>query len=292
MTMAASLPPPDRHWLIPYVGLQQASDKRVVAALQGALDKADRAMDGLEGKPGAGATVRRAQILTLRGRLLVILAELFKTLGNTVREQQSEAAALAANLMYKDESAIWGIIESDPKKREILRKNMEDSARRNIQTMLRRYVTEDIPLSKRIYKTEALSKGQVTKMINRHIALGSSADDIVKDVRTFIRPDAPGGVSYNAKRLARTEIIGAFHAQSVADMTDRPWINQGQWNLSKSHSEQGCVCERYAAQRLFPIDGIPKRPHPGCMCTVTPKVPDRQTALKEFMTGQYAPYLP
>lgn len=293
--MSSALSPqyPDRHWLIEYVKIQKDADKRVAALLQAALDESQQALDKLDGKPGIGATVRRGQILNLRAKLLKIINGLFRAIGDEIRLDREEASALAANLMFEDESVVWKIIESDEKKREALRKSLEDQARRNIEARIQAEVNPQTPtLSRRIYKSEALAKGQVTKMVNKHLALGSSAADLAKDVRQFINPKTPGGVSYRAKMLARTEIINAFHAQAVSDFQGRPWVKQAQWNLSKSHNEQGCVCEKYAEQRLFPAGDVPKRPHPGCLCTVTPDVPDRDTALKEFMTGQYAPWLP
>lgn len=293
MATAASENYPDRRWLLEYVKLQADSDKRVAATLKDALDEADKALEAIDGKPGIGATVRRGQILNLRARLLKILATLFKGVKEEIQYEREEASALAANLMFQDESAVWRIIESRDREREILRKNLEYQARRNIEARINAVVQPQLhTLSQRVYKSEALAKGQVTKMINQHLALGSSAADLAKDVRRFINPNVPGGVSYRAKMLARTEIINAFHAQSVSDMQNRPWIQQAQWNLSKSHNEQGCVCEKYAEQRLFHVDAIPLRPHPGCLCTVTPDIPNRETALKEFMTGQYAPWLP
>lgn len=288
----SSLPEPDRRWIIEYVKLQLSADRRVTEALQDALDQVDASMDKVAGKEGVGAGARASQLLASRSVINKILHELFKVVGGVVREEQSQAAQLAEELLMKDEKKIWEILEPDASRREDAKRDLTVQAARQIQATMKRIFETEQTLSQRIYRSEALSKGQVSKTINRHIAIGSSADDMAKDLKSLIDPKAPGGVSYRAKLLARTEINNAFHAQSIADAQDRPWINQVQWNLSKSHNEQGCICEEYARQRLFPVSHVPKKPHPQCLCSITPKLPDLDTALKEFMSGQYAPWLP
>ena len=293
MTAPLALPAGDRHWILRYIGLQKASDKRVRAALEAALDSAGAALSALEGKPGVSAQVRRAQLLGNQGALSQSLAELFKELGNIIRADQAEAAGLAAKLLYEDEKKIWAIIERDPDKRTQIEESMEAKARRNVQSMMTRILHTSQPLSKRIYKSEALSKHQVGRVVNVHLARGSSAAELSRDVRRFFNPNVAGGVSHSAKRLARTEINNAFHAQSISDMQERPWINQVNWNLSKSHPvrENECLCETYARMGTFPANAVPKKPHPNCLCSVTPVVPDFETAYNNFMSGQYGNYL-
>lgn len=286
------LPVPDRHWLVEYVKLQRTADKRVEQALLDAVGQADRVMAGYTGKTGVTATVRTAQMMAAKNAIYKVLHKLFLEVGNITRAEQANAASLAEDLMIEDESGLWKMILPDQRVRKETLDAMRTAASRNIQSVMTRIFLTEQTLSRRVYKSEALAKGQVNKVVNRHIAIGSSTEDIAKDVRGLIRPDVPGGVSYRAKTLARTEINNAFHAQSIADMKDRPWIQQAQWNLSKSHEEEGCVCEKYARIRYFFVDSVPKKPHPGCLCSITPVLPDIDTALNNFMAGQYAPWLP
>ncbi|QNJ55321.1 MuF-like minor capsid protein [Gordonia phage LittleFella] len=249
-------------------------------------------MRGLNGKPGVGAGVRRGQLLASRSVLLQVIRKLFLEVGNVIRADQANAARLAADLLFEDEKGIWRVVEPDKDRREEIRLELRTTAARNVQSMMTRILETERPLSARVYKSEALAKKQVQNAINRNLAIGASADDLARDVRKLIDPNVPGGVSYRAKTLARTEINNAFHAQSINDMRERPWIEQAQWNLSKSHNEEGCVCEQYARTRLFPVDRVPKKPHPGCLCSITPYLPDFDTALKNFLSGQYSPWLP
>lgn len=283
----------DRHWILRYIRLQQASDKRVQAALQDALDSAGDALSSFEGKAGVGAAARRAQLLSTRVIIGDVIKELFKELGNIVRSDQGEAAALAARLLYEDEKKIWAIIERDAEKRAQIERSLEAQARRNVQSMMTRILKSERPLSRRVYAAESLSKGYVSRVVNVHLARGSSAVDLAKDVKKLIDPRVKGGVSYAAMRLARTEINNAFHAQSIADVGDRPWINQVQWNLSKSHpdSKPEDICDTYAHIRVFPANDVPLKPHPNCLCSITPVIPDFETAYNQFMSGQYGNYL-
>ena len=192
------------------------------------------------------------------------IPNLFRAVGSIVREEQGNAASLAEALAIKDEKGIWATLIPDRKQRDDHTQDLIVQADRQVQAMMTRVLKTEQPLSKRIWNSEAIAKGALNRRINSGLARGDSADNIAKDVKDFVSPNTPGGASYRAKMLARTEINNAFHAQSIADAQARPWVEQMNWNLSKSHSEQGCVCEQYAATRLFPVDGVPKKPHPGC----------------------------
>lgn len=283
---------PDRHWLNPYLRLQQKADARIRAEMKEALRKAETDLSKIENDKRPGAVVRTAQLQSSLIKLKSIIKATFLNVGDIVREEQGNAARLAENMMIQDESGLWKMILPGAEDRKDTWDTMLATAERNIQAVMTRVLVTEQPLSKRVYKSEALATKQVDKVVNRNIAIGASAADLARDVRDLISPNTPGGVSYRAKTLARTEINNAFHAQSINDMQNRPWIQQAQWNLSKSHGEQGCVCESYARTRLFPVDRVPKKPHPGCLCTVTPDMPDLETALKDFMSGQYSPWLP
>lgn len=294
MTAALSqLGPSDRHWILRYIRLQQASDRRVQAALHGTLDSASKALNDLEGRGNISAAVQRAQLLGTRGIVTRILKELYKELLDIVESDQQKAAELATKLLYEDEKRIWQKIEPDPDARTKIMDSQGAKARRNIQTVITRVLETEVPLSTRVWRAEAIARGQVNRVVNAHLGRGSSAKDMAKEVKSLINPNTPGGVSYSAMRLARTEINNAFHAQSMHDAAERPWIDEVQWNLSKSHPERQppCLCEVYAAQRLFPSDEIPKKPHPNCLCSITPVLPDLDEVFERFSNGEFGSYL-
>lgn len=220
------------------------------------------------------------------------LRNLFDRVERVIREEQGNAASLAEALLIKDEKGIWKVLIPETEARNIHQQDMIAAADRQVQAMMTRVLQTEIPLSRRIWNSESIAKGQLNRRINSALARGDSADDLAKEIRDFVNPNTPGGASYRAKTLARTEINNAFHAQSIADAQARPWLQQVHWNLSKSHNEQGCQCEEYARIDLFPADRVPKKPHPGCLCNITPDLPDLDTVIKSHMSGQYAGYLP
>ena len=153
-------------------------------------------------------------------------------------------------------------------------------------------------LSQKVYHNTALSKGWVDDAINTGLALGKSVAEITNDVVGFIDPATPGGASFAAKRLARTEVINAYHATSVRKYQQTPWVERVKWNLSGSHAKPD-QCNEYAehshipggeAGMFFPFD-VPDKPHPNCLCYVTPEVMDLDRFAKNFSAGKYDSYL-
>jgi len=279
-----------QNWLLRFMAVQKASDAQVAAALQVALDSLDGHLRRIEAKPGVGAATRRAQLLGNRGAITMVLGALYKRLGLVVREGQMNAAQAATEAEIYSSAKIYDVIIDDAEKRRLLQRSLEQSARRNIQVTMTRMNVSEQPLSKRLYRSEAMAKGQISRTINNHLARGSSAADLAKDVRGFFNPKVPGGVSYAASRLARTEINNAFHAQAMADVADRPWVNQVRWHLSGSHKVPD-ECNTYANTGLFPADNVPKKPHPNCFCYFTPELPDVETVINDYLAGKYNSWL-
>lgn len=287
-----SLPEPNRKWIVEFSRLQLKADRRVDQALEDALEQVDRSLRGLKGKPGVGARVRASQLATSRSALSKIVTQSFRSVKSIVKDEQSSAASLAESLLIKEERGIWRELIPDKTSRGRAILDMQAQASRQIQATMARIFQSERPLGARIYRSEALAKNQVSRTIDRHIAIGSSAQDMAKDLRALVDPKVSGGVSYRAKLLARTEINNAFHAQSISDARERPWISQVRWNLSKSHYEEGCVCEEYARAEFFGVNEVPLKPHPQCMCSITPEIPDLSAVMGAFLSGEYGSWAP
>lgn len=283
---------PDHRWLGEYRKLQADADREVAVALRDASRMATEKIAEMAGDTRPGARVRTSQLQSSRVVMNKIVRKLFRDTGVAIRVHQSRAASLAEALLIRDEREIWKLVLPDPAKRAEEEDFRRIQAGRQIQATMRRIFQTEQSLSRRIWSSEALVRGQVNRIVNRHLVVGSSHSTMAKDLVDLVNPGSPGGATFRAKLLARTEINNAFHAQSIADVQERPWIDQVQWNLSLRHGEDGCVCERYAEQKYFPTASVPKKPHPQCLCTITPKIPDLDTAFKAFMSGQYSPWLP
>jgi len=153
-------------------------------------------------------------------------------------------------------------------------------------------------LSQRVYRNRALSQGHVEKAINNGLLLGKSAREMAKDVKRFIDPSTPGGASYAAMRLGRTEIQNAFHFNAVKQYQESPWVERVLWTLSGSHPEPD-ECNEYAESvhfnggraGEFRPDDLPAKPHPQCLCYTDPVAIDLDEYAKRFHAGEYDDYI-
>lgn len=186
---------------------------------------------------------------------------------------RSGATARAVIAGLEEDRSLLHVVGLSEEKRDELQKALILAASRNIDAMIIRNLGTKYELSDRVWGTSKLVRKQLDTRINEAIARGKSAKYLAGQVKDLVSPATPGGVQYAAKRLARTEINNAFHAQSIQDMKDKPWIFAAEWNLSKSHPDTGCTCEYYAELKRFNVDDIPPKPHPNCFCYIVPLTP-------------------
>jgi hypothetical protein len=178
----------------------------------------------------------------------------------------SNAAASAFGLL---ETALVGVVGSAAARplitaqRELVRQGFEVDRARRARV-----------LSTRVYKNAALSSGAVERQIRASIIQGENARQLAKRVEQFVSAKTPGGVSYAALRLARTELNNAFHEQQKMQ-GDAPWVKSIKWNTSRSHPKKDS-CDDLATQNLhglgrgcYPADAVPDKPHPQCLCFTT-----------------------
>jgi hypothetical protein len=166
-------------------------------------------------------------------------------------------------------------------------------ARSGIDSLVSRGMN-GIPLSQQVYRTSVASGQQLDRYINAMLLNGSSAREIAKGVRGFIDPFTPGGASYAAMRLGRTELNNAFHRTSVRLNADNPFVEYMKWNLSESHPRPD-QCNDYAygvhmrggEQGVFRKDEVPGKPHPQCFCYVSAVTLDDDEFVRNFHKGKY-----
>jgi len=98
-------------------------------------------------------------------------------------------------------------------------------------------------------------------------------------------------------RLARTEINNAFHAMSAMDIEAKPWVDASQWHLSRSHPKAD-GCDKLAKDDsanmgpgVYPKGKTPSKPHPQCLCYITPKVQKDDDFLDALVGGRYDSYI-
>lgn len=283
--------PGRRNWLLRFLGVQDKYDAIIATAL---LDASEDAAAGIRQRIGderIGASARRYQLQLARTETRNVIRLLFRSLHDTIAEGQSAAAVAALEAGFKDDARVLRRLFPDPRVRGQYEDSLRQSASRGVQAMMTRILESNIPLSRRVYHSGALASGWVDRVINSSLARGDSAADMAARVRDSIRPDTPGGVAYAAKRLARTEINNAFHAQSINDAITKPWVDNVQWRLSKVHVPQGCRCETYAKVKSFPKEYVPRKPHPHCMCYIVPKLMEWEEFESNLVAGNFNLYI-
>lgn len=133
-------------------------------------------------------------------------------------------------------------------------------------------------LSDRVWSTAGNTRRRLDAFLDASIAEGRGAAAIARDLETFLAPGrqlkrtrAPYGTdaSFDAMRLARTEISRA-HAQA-AEMSAamNPFVSQMAVVLSGSHPKTD-ICDAAVAAGPWPKDEIPAQyrvpMHPHCLC--------------------------
>jgi hypothetical protein len=124
-----------------------------------------------------------------------------------------------------------------------------------------------------------------------------SAKEIAKQVFRFIDPETPGGASYAALRLGRTELNNAFHTNSIKQAQAMPWVEGVKWNLSGSHPRPD-ECNEYAEDThyrggdggVFLPQDVPPKPHPNCLCFTTTETQSDEDFIASYRAGDYNDY--
>lgn len=219
---------------------------------------------------GFGAQIRASQ-------LRLVIAEINRILDAawangvlaTVQEGRKEGAEAAQAALEALIAPLVGALPSDVA--EVLTDGLTLTARSGIESAFKRVPRE---LSRRVYHQASLSKGHVEDAIRAGLVSGLTAKELAKDVYDYISPTTPGGASYAAMRLARTEINNAFHERQL-EGAKAPGVSGVQWNLSGSHKVPD-ECNLYAerdehglGRGVFPVGQVPDKPHPQCFCYLT-----------------------
>lgn len=261
--------------------------------LMDAAKEAESIINSAGGK--LGDKVQRAQMQQAARELRKLSAELWGGSITPTMKKGMEAAAVAA---VNSETFVNDVLYKSMGIRfEALEQAFAFDAKAKVEN-LRAKAANDIPLSQKVYKGESWSNGKVQQEINRSIALGESAKQLGDRVRGLISPNTPGGVSYAANRLGRTEINNAFHRAQIDRRKDEPWTTGFLWNLSGSHKVPD-LCNVYSEQvnfeggrpGVFKPDDAPAKPHPNCLCYLTTETIDEDEFINRFVKGDYNEYM-
>jgi hypothetical protein len=137
-------------------------------------------------------------------------------------------------------------------------------------------------LSDRIWQTGTETRRKIDMLLAEGIRNGDSAVNIARRLEQYllpnrapIRTNTPYGRdgSYDALRLARSEITLAHSRAALVSAQMNPFVNKMRWNLSPSHPKMD-ICDGIADASPYDLNNCPvpvTSSHSQCMCYLTPE---------------------
>lgn len=233
-----------------------------------------------------GDPLTKMQLEAQRKSIQAMLEQDFSNIENAVAQGKVEAAREASRVVSRYESELLKAA-LPPAAVARVAKSESQRAVAGLEAALQRMRGRSYkPLSDQVYNTQKLASGWINDTINKALASGWDARRLAKEIRQSISPDVPGGVSYAANRLARTEINNAYHAASADRYMNSPIVESVDWHLSTSHPE-GDICDQMAEEGPYDKDKVPEKPHPNCYCYITPHLPTQEEFMANLLSGKY-----
>jgi hypothetical protein len=271
-----------------FLAAYRPRDRELRQLLQDAAEEAERIIPKLIERNSASDQLGAARLAITLREIHSLLAGMWGDYLPLLREGMRGLAVVAVKYAAEDVIFTWlrqhGARPADI---QTLKEGIVHRAQPRIDAVAAR-TANGLPLSTAVYHTQKLAEGWVDRKVHTGLLLGKSAKDIARDVRDLIRPDTPGGVSYAAMRLARTEINNAYHTLTVQRQVAKPWVAELEWHLSRSHPRRD-PCDALVGRHAKAH--VPAKPHPQCFCYVTQVPVDEDTWIDNFVAGHYDGYL-
>lgn len=268
----------------------QTTDKAILKLLASAADDASKqAEQAMKTKGFAKMTRARQQQLIAR-EMHKTMQDVWEGAGHLVIFGEKETAKAALESIPPLKKLFGANADGQQLERSLLA-----SARAGVDSFISR--EESLrSLSSRVWKNIALHNGRVDQVIAKALLRGLTAQELAALVRDYIHPNVRGGVSYAAMRLARTEINNAFHQTAIRYTREMPWVEGYEWHLSSSHPKAD-TCNDLAERNgglgrgTYSKTNVPAKPHPQCLCYVTPTTVDNARFYRNLRAGSYDRYL-
>lgn len=231
-------------------------------------------------------TLRRAHLTALAGALekasnmlnQEILDAVTKGIRLAVDEAVSGPEAVARELL----AGVFDLTE--------VKWLFADINQRAVLSLLSRTRHDGLKLSDRVWRTSQSARQALQKIVEDGVARGLDSRKLARRVQQYLQPGVwtamkaetrrnlrvPKDVSYEAIRLARTEMNNAFHEGTVNAYRTIPSARGVYWRLSARHVLPD-VCDDYASHNgngFWPKGEEPARPHPQCFCVILPAMED------------------
>lgn len=273
-----------------YGRVSQMTDRGLLKLLAAAANDSRKEAELLAKSAKFGKMTKAAQQRLVERSLHLQMHSLYENVGSLTIFGERETARAAASSMDFMQDKMWG------KRNVEIRRALRRQAESGLDSFISRSETIR-PLSTRVYNNWRIVNGRLSRDINKALLRGVNARDLAGLIANSIDPQVAGGVSYNAMRLARTEINNAFHQTSIRSTIDMPWVDGYKWNISGSHVHKD-VCNDMAntdhdgiGRGVYKKGNVPGKPHPHCFCYVTTVNKGAGEFEAQLKRGSYDKYL-
>lgn len=152
-------------------------------------------------------------------------------------------------------------------------------------------------LSTKIWDTSAATRRKIDLYLSDAIAQGKGAREMAAELERFLLPGRglvktrkPYGTtaSYDAMRLARTEITAAHGRAGLMGAYANPFVTGVNW--VRSSSRRPCtsgICDMLEAGSPYTLENVPNLPgdsHPHCMCRYEWLIEDTAAVIEDLRT--------
>ena len=266
----------DRAYLDAYLRNQVVLDRDLRRVMRATIKSLQKEITRLAAVHGRGAALRLTQ-LTLTRDIMQSWVAMGDVIETHIAASSDDIAKVQAafDKVLLDQAGV-GITQD-------FARSLQQTARAGLDSYISR-AHHGMTLSDRVYRNGRASVRTVNNLIDQGILAGRSAREIALSVRRYISPTTPGGMSYAAMRLGRTELNNAFHETSKRMAVEDPFVNGIEWHLSGSHPKQD-VCNSLV--KKYDPERVPAKPHPQCLCYTTPVTISEAQFLRNLKRGQY-----
>lgn len=150
-------------------------------------------------------------------------------------------------------------------------------------------------LSDRVWRASHRTRNRIDQLLDHEIRQGTAAVDIAELLEKYLKPERKGirtpkpygqWGSFDARRLARTEITAAHGRAAIASYQQNPYVDKVGWNLSAFRDDWDCNCEANAEGGPYKVNEVPRYPdHPHCMCYLTPETVAKPSEVSDALRG-------
>lgn len=278
--------PAQRALLNAYIRKQVVVDREINRVLRATIRSLSAEITRLSAISGPGAALRATQLSLTRD-----IMQGWAKIGTVIETNVLASATDVAKVQRDFDTALFA--RNGAHISEDFARSQLATARSGMESYISRQ-HNGLNLSERVYKNGRKGVKTVENIINTGLLSGKSAREIAASVRRYISPNTPGGMSYAAQRLGRTELNNAFHTTSVRMAIDDPFVEGLKWNLSGSHPRPD-ICNDYAqhtegrggATGVWSPGSIPAKPHPQCLCYTTPETISDEQFLRKLKRGEF-----